>query len=142
MGPSILIVDDHEILRRGVSSILSQVRPQWEICGQAASGQEAVDAAAKLKPTIILLDITMPGMSGLEAALRISAMHLESKILILTMHESGALANDARRVGAKGYVTKTDAARQLVGAIETVLAGGTFFGGPEPPSETESLDHV
>jgi DNA-binding NarL/FixJ family response regulator len=135
MPTSILIVDDHEVLREGVSSILNRLRPQWEICGQAASGQEAIDVATKLKPTLILLDITMPGMSGLEAASRISAMHLESKILILTMHESGELANDARRVGAEGYVTKTDAAQQLVRAIETILAGGTFFGSSQPASD-------
>jgi DNA-binding NarL/FixJ family response regulator len=143
MHTSILIVDDHEVLREGVSSILKRARPEWEICGQAASGQEAIDAAVKLKPTIILLDITMPGMSGLEAASRISAMHLEVKILILTMHESGELANDARRVGANGYVTKTEAARQLVRAIEKILAGGTFFGGPEPGQTKQNpLDHI
>jgi DNA-binding NarL/FixJ family response regulator len=73
----------------------------------------------------------MPVLSGLDAATRISGLGLPSQILIFTMHESGELAHDARRVGAKGYVTKSDAARHLVRAIETLLAGGTFFGGPE-----------
>ena len=94
----------------------SKARPQWEICGEATNGQDAIDAAARLKPDIILLDITMPGMSGLEAASRISGLGLPSQILILTMHESGELAGDARRVGAKGYVTKSDAARNLANA--------------------------
>lgn len=68
----------------------SKARPQWEICGEATNGQDAIDAAARLKPDIILLDITMPGMSGLEAASRISGLGLPSQILILTMHESGS----------------------------------------------------
>jgi DNA-binding NarL/FixJ family response regulator len=133
MPITILIVDDHEVLREGVRSILRRARPQWEICGEVADGHEAIEAAYNLKPSIILLDVTMPGMSGLEAASRISALHLSSKILIFTMHESGALARDARKVGANGYVTKSDAARELVLAIETILSGGTFFGGPEGP---------
>jgi DNA-binding NarL/FixJ family response regulator len=70
-------------------------------------------------------------LSGLEAARRMSGLGLSSQILIFTMHESGQLAHDARRVGAKGYVTKSDAGRHLVRAIETLLSGGTFFGGPE-----------
>ena len=136
MSVTILIVDDHEVLREGVRSILERARPQWEICGEAASGQQAVEAAFSLRPNIILLDITMPGMSGLEAAARISALHLNSKILIFTMHESGELARDARKAGASGYVTKSDASRQLVSAIETLLYGGTFFGNAEkPPSD-------
>ena len=73
----------------------------------------------------------MPVLSGLDAATRISGLGLTSQILIFTMHESGELAHDARRVGARGYVTKSDAARHLVRAIETLLSGGTFFGGPE-----------
>ena len=131
MPVRILIVDDHEVVREGVHNIINKARPQWEICGEATNGQDAIDATARLKPDIILLDITMPGMSGLEAASRISGLGLPSQILIFTMHESGELAGDARRVGAKGYVTKSDAARHLVAAIETLLSGGTFFGHPE-----------
>ena len=131
MPVSILIVDDHEVVREGVRSIINSARPQWEICGQATNGVEAVDAAMRLRPDIILLDITMPVLNGLDAATRISELGLPSRILIFTMHESGELANDARQVGAKGYVTKSDAGRHLVRAIETLLSGGTFFGGPE-----------
>jgi DNA-binding NarL/FixJ family response regulator len=131
MSVKILVVDDHEVLREGIRSIIKRARPQWEICGEAANGQEGVDAASRLNPDIVLLDITMPGMSGLEAASRISRMGLTSKILIFTMHESGELANDARRVGARGLVTKSDAGRDLIRAIEALLSGGTFFGHPE-----------
>jgi DNA-binding NarL/FixJ family response regulator len=131
MPVSIFIVDDHEVLREGIRSIISRARPQWRICGEAANGPDAIDAANRLHPTIILLDVTMPGMSGLEAAARISKLGLPSQILIFTMHESGELANDARRCGARGYVGKSDAARHLILAIETLLSGGTFFGQPE-----------
>jgi DNA-binding NarL/FixJ family response regulator len=131
MSVTILIVDDHEVLREGIRSILRRNRPQWEICGEASSGPEGVEAAIRLKPDVILLDITMPGMNGLQAASHIATLGLPSKILIFTMHESGELAHDARRAGASGYVTKADASRQLVWAIETLLSGGTFFGSPE-----------
>ena len=131
MSVTILIVDDHEVVREGVRTIINRARPQWEICGEAANGQEAIDTAMRLRPDIILLDITMPVLNGLDAATRISALKLTSQILIFTMHESGELAHDARRVGARGYVTKSDAARHLVRAIETLLSGGTFFGSPE-----------
>jgi DNA-binding NarL/FixJ family response regulator len=131
MPVSILIVDDHEVVREGVRSIITSTRPQWEISGEATNGQEAIDAAVRLRPDVILLDITMPVLNGLDAATRISRLGLRSQILIFTMHESGELAKDARRVGAKGYVTKSDAGRHLVRAIETLLSGRTFFGGPE-----------
>jgi DNA-binding NarL/FixJ family response regulator len=131
MPVKILIVDDHETLREGIRSILKRARPQWEICGEASSGLEAIDATKRLRPDIILLDITMPQMSGLEAAPRIVAVGSNARILIFTMHESDELAHDARRVGASGYLSKSDASRQLVLAIETLLSGGTFFGQPQ-----------
>jgi DNA-binding NarL/FixJ family response regulator len=131
MAVRILVVDDHEVVREGVRNIINKARPQWEICGEAENGQEAIDMAMRLRPDIILLDITMPRLSGLEAARQMSGLGLSSQILIFTMHESGELAHDARRVGARGYVTKSDAGRHLVRAIETLLSGGTFFGGPE-----------
>jgi DNA-binding NarL/FixJ family response regulator len=131
MSVTILIVDDHEVVREGVRTIINRARPQWEICGEASNGQEAIDTTMRLRPDIILLDITMPVLNGFDAATRISGLGLTSQILIFTMHESGELAHDARRVGARGYVTKSDAARHLVRAIETLLSGGTFFGGPE-----------
>lgn len=138
MPVRILIADDHEVVREGVRTIISKARPQWEICGEAVNGREAIDAAARLNPDIVLLDITMPGMSGLEAASHISGLGLAPPILIFTMHESGELASDARGVGARGYVRKSDAARHLVIAIETLLSGGTFFGHPEKaPNEPQ-----
>jgi DNA-binding NarL/FixJ family response regulator len=132
MAVRILIVDDHEVVREGVRTILHKMRPQWEICGEAVNGQEAINAATLLKPDLLLLDVSMPGMSGLDAASRISRLGLEARILIFTMHDSGELAGEAYRAGARGFVTKTDASRHLVLAIETLLAGGTFFGRLDP----------
>ena len=137
MSVRILIVDDHEVVREGVRTIINRAKRGWEICGEAANGQEAIEAVGRLKPDIILLDITMPVMSGLDAASRITGTGLPGQILIFTMHESGELTHDARRVGARGYVTKSDAARHLVIAIETLLSGGTFFGRPEKPQDPD-----
>ena len=131
MPVRILVVDDHEVVRHGVHTVIHRARPQWEICGEAGSAQEGIAAAARLKPDIVLLDITMPGMSGLEAANRISALRLPSKILMFTMHDSRELRRDAISVGASGFVRKSDAVRHLVAAIEALLSGGTFFGETE-----------
>jgi len=134
MPPRILVVDDHDIVRQGIRTILRSSRPDWEICGEAANGKDAIAAAISLKPDVIVLDITMPGMSGLEAASQISKLGLNSAILIFTMHESERLGADVRKVGARGYVQKTQAARDLILAIEAILAGGTFFGSPTEPA--------
>ncbi|HEY2459559.1 MAG TPA: response regulator transcription factor [Candidatus Acidoferrum sp.] len=132
MTARILIVDDHEIVRQGVRSILAN-RPDWEICGEASNGQEAVDAVSSLHPDLVVLDITMPQMSGLEAASRISQLSHKCPVLIFTMHESAALVADIRRSGAQGYVQKSQAARDLIHAIETLLGGNTFFAQPSDP---------
>jgi len=131
MPVRILVVDDHEVVRQGVHTVIHRARPQWEICGEAGSAQEGIAAAARLKPDIVLLDITMPGMSGLDAASQISALGLPAKILMFTMHDSGELRRNSISVGASGYVRKSDAVRHLVAAIEIILAGGTFFGDME-----------
>jgi DNA-binding NarL/FixJ family response regulator len=128
----ILIVDDHYVVRQGVRSILT-ARPEWEVCAEAGNGQEAIQAAMTERPDVVIMDITMPGMSGLEAARRIHVMGLGSAVLVLTMHEFGALSKDIRRVGAKGYVQKARAGRDLIEAIEAVLHGQTFFDAPRKP---------
>ena len=130
MKAKILIADDHEIVRQGMKSLLSSARPEWEICGEAKDGNRAVEAARDLRPDIAVLDITMPGMNGLEAAARMRKLGVTCPILMFTMHESSRLGTDVRRVGAQGYVVKSQAARDLVIAIDALLAGGTFFGTP------------
>lgn len=133
----ILIVDDHYVVRQGVRSILT-ARPDWEVCGEATNGQEAVQAAITQQPDIIIMDITMPVMSGLDAAGRIAKMKLDTAVLILTMHEFGQLTKDIRRVGARGYVQKARAGRDLVRAIDALLDGGSFFVSPIKPEPNAS----
>jgi len=130
----ILIVDDHQIVRQGVKSILAE-RPDWQVCGEAANGQEAIESAMALHPDLIIMDITMPVMSGLDAAARISSMRLGALLLVLTMHEVEPLVCDIRRVGARGYVQKARAGRELIRAIDALLEGRTYFATqtkPEP----------
>lgn len=138
MKARILIVDDHEIVRQGICTLLQRARPDWEICGEAANGNEAVDAARTLKPDVVILDITMPGMSGFEVASQMRHLDLHSRILIFTMHSSERLGNEIREAGAQGYVLKSQAARDLVLAIDTLLGGGTFFGSKSERSTREN----
>src|SRR5579862_8274413 len=133
MNPKILIVDDHEIVREGIRTLLGRSRAEWFICGEASNADDALIAAQRLQPDVIILDITMPGTSGLELAQRMKDMNLPSRVLIFTMHDSDRLATEVRDAGAQGYVLKSQAARDLVLAIERILRGGTFFG-QEPES--------
>jgi len=123
----IQIVDDHEILRRGVKSLLAKLRPDWQVCGEATDGDEAIQVARDLKPDLIVLDISMPRMSGLEASSEMRKEGLDTPVLIFTTHQSERLPQEVRQAGAQGYVLKSQAARDLVLAIDTILSGGTFF---------------
>lgn len=125
--PKVLIVDDHEIVREGIRRLLSGSRPDWEICGEAANGKQAIESIQRLNPDVAILDITMPGMNGLEAASHIAKLKKRCRILIFTMHESERLSAEIRNTGAHGYVQKSQASRDLVEAIECLLEGGTFF---------------
>jgi DNA-binding NarL/FixJ family response regulator len=116
---SILIADDHEVVRRGVRALL-EVRPEWKICGEAATGREAIEKARKLRPDLVLLDLTMPEMDGLEAIPQILSVCPGAKILVLTMHDSGEMAAQALAAGASGLVLKSDAARDLVLAVQAI----------------------
>jgi DNA-binding NarL/FixJ family response regulator len=128
MGSKILIVDDHEVVRQGIRTILRS-RPQWEVTGEAVNGKDAIEKAKALDPDVIIMDITMPEMSGIEATREISKMKLRAAVLVFTMHESKNLAATVQEAGARGFVLKSHAARDLLDALEALLAGGTFFGG-------------
>ena len=138
MRARILIVDDHEVLREGLKALLSRSRPEWKICGEAIDGKQAIQLTQELKPDLIILDISMPGMSGLEACSQMRHMGIAIPVLIFTTHSSGVLAAEVRDAGAQGYVVKSQAAHSLMVAIETILAGGTFFGSTEKPEKTPS----
>ncbi len=116
---NILIADDHEMVRRGLKAALTE-RPGWTICGEAATGRQAVELAEQLKPDIIILDVMMPGLNGLEATRQIRKVLPGAEVLILTMHESEELVREVLSAGARGYVRKSDAGRTVVQAVETL----------------------
>jgi DNA-binding NarL/FixJ family response regulator len=121
-----LVADDHEIARKGLCALLRE-HPGWEVAAEAKDGREAVMKAKELNPDIAVLDISMPGLNGLEAARQISSSGTKTSVLVLTMHESDTLVRAAVEAGARGYVLKTDAGRDLVGAVEALGRNQTFF---------------
>ena len=122
----ILIADDHDIVRCGIRTLVER-RPEWEIIGEAANGREAVDAANRLHPDVCVLDHTMPLMNGLEATRQILHNDHSAKVLILTVHESEQLIRELLEAGARGYVLKSDAGRDIMSAIESLSLGKLFF---------------
>jgi DNA-binding NarL/FixJ family response regulator len=125
----ILIADDYELIRAGVRALL-RWRTDVEII-EASNGEEAIEQARKTNPDVIILDLAMPTMTGIEAARRLKEEMPQVPILILSMHDDGhTMARELAQIGVRGFVSKTDAAQKLPDAIDTVLAGGTFFGSP------------
>jgi DNA-binding NarL/FixJ family response regulator len=122
----ILIADDHVAVRKGVCAILSS-RLDLEVCGEAENGKEAVEKAKQLRPDLIILDVTMPVMSGFDAAREIAKILPEIPILMLSMHDSRQLAEEARKIGVKGYVAKTQAVETLLQAVDALLGKQTFY---------------
>jgi len=137
MGERILLVDDHEVILEGIRTLVERSGREWEICGIARNGQESVEMARVLKPDVMVLDISMPVMNGIEAAKAILQADKHAKILLFTMHDSERMVSEAKSVGARGYVVKSQAARSLIRAISDVLAGKTFFGGAGDNSDAD-----
>ncbi len=115
----ILVADDHEVVRRGLRAIL-ETREGWEVTGEAATGREAVEQAKQLKPDVVVLDLVMPEMNGLEATRRILKAVPTAEVLILTMHEPEHLMHEVLTAGARGYLLKSDAGRELVAAVDAL----------------------
>jgi DNA-binding NarL/FixJ family response regulator len=132
----ILVADDHEVVRRGVRNLLTG-RPGLEVCGEAASGEEAVTAAELQHPDVVILDVMMPGPSGIAAAREIRARLPRTEVLVFTMHETDELLADALSSGAQGYVLKTDPSRQLLAAIEALAHHARFV----TPSISDTFLH-
>jgi len=122
----ILLADDHNIMRRGLRLLLDR-QPGFEVVGEAADGRQAVERAEATNPDVLVLDIAMPNMSGIEAAQRISALLPHAAIVILSMHSDEGYVLRALKAGAKGYVLKDSAENDLIEAIKAVGQGKAFF---------------
>jgi len=123
---SVLIADDHEIVRRGLRALL-QEQPGWQVVAEVTNGREAVVKANEFKPDVAILDITMPSLNGLDATKQIAKVSPGTKVLILTVHDSDQLIPKVLEVGARGYILKADARRDLITAAKALLSNKTFF---------------
>ena len=120
------MADDHELVRRGIRGLL-RARPGWTVVGEAMNGREAVEKANRLKPDVVILDISMPDLDGLQATRRIREVVPTTKVVVLTMHDSDQMVRRVLHAGALGYVLKSDLATQLVKAVKYVSAGKQFL---------------
>src|SRR5688500_7541917 len=115
MKAAILIADDHELLRRGLVATLSE-RPDWKVIGQADTGRGTMEIAQGAEVDVAILDFSMPELNGLEATRQVLAVSPETRVLVLTMHESEQIVRDVLDAGAQGYLLKSDAGRDLIAA--------------------------
>jgi DNA-binding NarL/FixJ family response regulator len=115
----IVIVDDHAVVRRGVRALLES-QPGWEVAGEAVTGREAVDLAKRLNPDIVVMDLSLPELNGLDAARQILKDSPRTEVLVLTMHHSEELVRNVLQAGARGYVLKSDADQSLIAAVESL----------------------
>ena len=126
MTVRILIADDHPVVRQGLKSLLREHR-DWEVVAEAADGQQAVELAEQLSPDVAVLDVTMPRMHGLEACRQIRLRVPECEVLMVTQHDSPQMVREALLCGAKGYVVKSNAPRDLLAAVEAVSQHRNFL---------------
>jgi len=122
----ILVVDDHAVVRRGVRSLLES-RDGWEVCGEAMTGRDAVEQSRRLRPDVVVMDLSLPELNGLDATRHILKDAPETEVLVLTMHQSEELARDVLQAGARGYVLKSDADENLIAAVESLRQHKPFL---------------
>lgn len=122
----ILIADDHAVVRRGLRTLI-EAQPGWEACGEASNGQEAVEKAIRLRPDLIIIDVSMPDLNGFEATRQILTAAPQSQVLVLTMHDAPEIIERMVASGARGYVLKSDAERDLTTAVQAICHGRPFF---------------
>ena len=134
----VLLVDDHTILRQGIHALLSR-EPDIEVVGEASDGLEALDQVARLEPQVVIMDLVMPHMNGLEATRQIRERHPDVRILILSMYDDDEYVREIIQAGASGYVLKRVATEDLVKAIHEVHQGSSFL---YPPIAAKLIDYV
>jgi DNA-binding NarL/FixJ family response regulator len=122
----IVIVDDHAVVRRGVRALL-ETQPGWEVSAEATTGREAVELVRRLRPHVVVMDLSLPELNGLEATRQIVKESPQTEVLVLTMHHSEQLARDVLQAGARGYVLKSDADQNLIAAVESLRQHKPFL---------------
>jgi DNA-binding NarL/FixJ family response regulator len=122
----ILVVDDHAVVRRGVRSLLES-HEGWEVCGEATTGRDAVEQSRRLRPDVVVMDLSLPELNGLDATRQILKHAPDTEVLVLTMHHSEELARDVLKAGARGYVLKSDADEDLIAAIDSLRQHKPFL---------------
>jgi DNA-binding NarL/FixJ family response regulator len=122
----ILIADDHEVVRRGLCTLL-QTQEGWEVCGEAKDGREAVEKAKQVRPDVVILDVGMPNLNGLAATRQLIQQNPQQKVIVLTITDSDHVIREALDAGARGFVLKSDAARDLILAVEALQHNRMFF---------------
>lgn len=135
----ILVADDHEIVRHGLRTLIES-QTGWSVVAEAANGTQAVEKAAELKPDVVLLDLGMPELNGLEATRRIREMLPQTEILVLSVHDSEQMVREAISWGARGYLVKSDAGRDLIAAVESVSRHKGFLSPSLAKSESYALN--
>ena len=126
MMSRILVVDDHAVVRRGVRALL-ETQEGWEVVGEATTGREAVELAGRLRPDVVVMDMSLPELNGLEATRQIRKQSPQTEVVVLTMHHSEALARDVLQAGARGYVLKSDADQSLIAAVDSLRRHKPFL---------------
>ena len=138
--PKVLIVDGHAFIRRGIQTILNAA-PEWDLCGEAENGIAAIRLARELKPDIIIMDVAMPELNGIEATRTIHQLHPNIKIVLLTLHESPELVRSAFRVVAQGYRLKSETEHELLRALRIVSGEGTYISPKVYPQIAKTVIH-
>ena len=127
MAINILIADDHDIIREGIKSVLA-AHPEYKVCAEAGNGEEVLELVEKFKPDILLMDVSMPKLSGLDAIPRVKKISPQTKIIMITVHKMGAYVLKAIRSGVAGYINKENVAEELIAALNRVARGQTYLG--------------
>src|SRR5712664_99567 len=126
MSLRILLVDDHAVVRRGVRSLLES-QEGWEVGGEATTGRDAVEQSRRLRPDVVVMDLSLPELNGLDATRQILKDRPDTEVLVLTMHTSEELARDVLQAGARGYVLKADADENLIAAVDSLRQHKPFL---------------
>jgi DNA-binding NarL/FixJ family response regulator len=126
-GARILIADDHEFVRAGLSKILSEAHPEWTVVGEAVNGQEAIEMGERLRPDVLIVDLSMPGANGLQVTEKLVAAVHGIKIAVLTIHSAEPVMRQLRQAGASAFLAKNEAPARLVDVVERMLAGDKFI---------------